>query len=171
MQSGKTKFSLSSWYDQFKWIHFCQSGFKVYCYYCVKASGATWMKNIRVDQVFVISGFSNWSKTIERFKDHEYSIAHKISLMILVTSKVLTNGQLVREDENNKKNIKNINKAYWSRFNALQYLVCQDIVIPNSHVHGSNLSVSESCNSWRIEETMLDWTYIAIDKSSWMLYM
>ena len=70
------------------------------------------MKNIRADQIFVISGFSNWSKTIERFKDHEYSMAHKISLMMLVTSKVLTNGQLVREDENNKKNIKHINKAY-----------------------------------------------------------
>jgi len=64
IQSGKTRCFLSSWYSQFKWIHFCQTRLKVFCYYCIKASSLS-SRNIRADQTFVTSGFSNWKRQLK----------------------------------------------------------------------------------------------------------
>ena len=60
-KSGRTRCFLPSWYDQFKWVHFCQSRLKAFCFYCMKARGSS-TQITRTDQVFASSGFSNWEK-------------------------------------------------------------------------------------------------------------
>ena len=102
IQSGKARCFLSSWYSQFKWIHFCQTRLKVFCYYCVKASSLTG-RNIRADQAFVTTGFSIWKKAIERFKDHEHSVTHENAVMTIAVPKDPIDQQLLREVEKTKK--------------------------------------------------------------------
>lgn len=64
--SGKNlqrKQFLPTWYQSFKWIHFCSESLKVYC----KAAHPAFT-----------TGFSNWKKATEteRFKERECSQAH-----------------------------------------------------------------------------------------------
>ena len=39
------------------------------------------------DQALVTSGFSNWKKAIERFKDHKHLVAYKNAVMTISASK------------------------------------------------------------------------------------
>ena len=81
---------------------FCQTRLKVFCYYCIKASSLNG-RNIRADQTFVTSGFSNWKKAIEKFNDHKHSVAHKNAAMTIAASKDPIDQQLLREVENTRK--------------------------------------------------------------------
>ena len=137
MQSGKARCFVSSWYNQFKWIHFCQTRLKVFCYYCVKGSSLSG-RNIRADQAFVTTGFSNWKKAIERFKDHEHSVAHKNAVMTIAASKDPIDQQLLREVENTRKKHQ---QSLLKQLSVLHYLLRQGIAIRNDHAGGSNLSV------------------------------
>ena len=128
---------MSSWYNQFKWIHFCQTRLKVFCHYCVKASRLSG-KSIRADQVFVTSGFSNWKKAIQRFRDHEFSIAHKNALLTTAASKNPIDQQLQTEAENIRQKRQ---QSLLKQLSALHYLLRQGIAIRNDHAGGSNLSV------------------------------
>ena len=137
IQSGKARCFVSSWYNQFKWIHFCQTRLKVFCYYCVKGSSLSG-RNIRADQAFVTTGFSNWKKAIERFKDHEHSVAHKNAVMTIAASKDPIDQQLLREVENTRKKHQ---QSLLKQLSVLHYLLRQGIAIRNDHAGGSNLSV------------------------------
>ena len=137
IQSGKARCFVSSWYNHFKWIHFCQTRLKVFCYYCVKGSSLSG-RNIRADQAFVTTGFSNWKKAIERFKDHKHSVVHKNAVMTIVASKDPIDQQLLREVENTRKKHQ---QSLLKQLSVLHYLLRQGIAIRNDHAGGSNLSV------------------------------
>ena len=76
MQSGKPRCFLSSWSIQFKWIHFCRQDLKFFVTTVSTEASSLSGRNIKADQAYVTTGFSNWKKTIERFKDHEHSVTH-----------------------------------------------------------------------------------------------
>ena len=117
--------------------HFCQTRLKVFCYYYVKASSLSG-RNIRADQAFVTTGSSNWKKAIERFKDHEQSVAHKNTVMTIAAPKDPIDQQLLKEVENTKKKRQ---QSLLRQLSALHFLLHQGITIRNDHVWGSNLSV------------------------------
>lgn len=136
-KSGKERCFLPLWYDQFKWIHFCQSRLKVFCFYCMKASKSS-ACSTRADQAFVASGFSNWKKAIEKFKQHERSLAHRNALITLAVPKVPINEQLLRDADNTKRKHR---QSLLKQLSALRYLLRQGIAIRNDHVGGSNLTI------------------------------
>ena len=137
IQSGKARCFLSSCYSQFKWIHFCQTRLKFFCYYCVKASSLSG-RNIKADQAFVTTGCSNWKKAIEKFKDHEYLVTHKNAVITIAASKDPIDQQLLREVENTKKKQQ---QSLLRQLSVLHFLLHQGIAICNDHVGASNLSV------------------------------
>ena len=110
---------------------------QLFCHCCVKASRLSG-KSIRADQVFVTSGFSKWKKAIQRFKDHEFSIAHKNALLTMAASKNPIDQQLQTEAENIRQKCQ---QSLLKQLSTLHYLLCQGIAICNDHAGGSNLSV------------------------------
>jgi hypothetical protein len=44
-------------------------------------SNTTEIRNSKADSAFITSGFSNWKKTVEKFKDHERSTTHNNVLL------------------------------------------------------------------------------------------
>ena len=107
VQSGKTRCFLPSWYTQFPWIHFCKAKLKVFCFHCMIASkGHTVrIRNAKADSAFISTGFSNWKKAVEKFRDHEQSASHRDVLFTLSTTRnaVPVSEQLQREAENTRK--------------------------------------------------------------------
>ena len=56
------------WYKHFPWIHLCVACKKVFCFYCLKCYETgllTFTK--RYETAFILDGFQNWKKAVERF--------------------------------------------------------------------------------------------------------
>ena len=104
LKSGKVRWFLPLWYDQIKLIRFFQSQLKVFYFYCIKTRDTS-TRSTRGDEAFVASSFSNWEKTIQKFKQHKRLLAHRIALITLAFPKVLINEQLhvLRKADNQKK--------------------------------------------------------------------
>ena len=69
------------WYNSYPWISLCPTNKSVFCYYCrtMKQKGLLTFSS-RQESVFSESGFKNWKKALERFKDHKASQAHRESI-------------------------------------------------------------------------------------------
>ena len=67
----------STWYDEYKWLTYCVTCNKAYCYYCrtaVSKGLITFSKKGK--DTFVHTGFDNWKKAKEQFKEHEQCQVH-----------------------------------------------------------------------------------------------
>ena len=138
--TGRKRSFLASWYKSFPWLHFCHSSLKVYCFYCKAACKAhiTVMSN-RADPSFTISGFSNWKNALSKFRDHEYSLAHRDAVAAYLASKSSpVNIQLQRGLENDQLGHR---KSLLNQITCLRYLLRQGLAVRNDHAGGSNLSV------------------------------
>ena len=70
-----------SWYSQYKWIHFEPKLGGILCYECAVARKMQLISiNKRQDGAFILRGFSNWRKALEKMKSHENSDTHKLAL-------------------------------------------------------------------------------------------
>ena len=69
----------SSWYNNFPWLHFCHSSLKVFCHCCKNAlKSQVSVMSARADPAFSTTGFSNWKKVVDNFREHECSLAHNL---------------------------------------------------------------------------------------------
>jgi len=70
----------AKWFIDHRWLHYCEDKDAVFCYLCVKAShmvqkhDLSWFNS--AEPAFVVTGFKNWKKATERFRDHEKSNFH-----------------------------------------------------------------------------------------------
>lgn len=78
---NKTLTFQEKWFRDFPWVHYVPNAGGVFCFYCKEAfkrQASPLAKN--VDLAFVVSGFKNWKKAIEKFRAHENSHAHKVAV-------------------------------------------------------------------------------------------
>ena len=93
---------LPAWYDKYQWITLCLTKKKVLCINCRFAQShklLTFLK--KADAAFIISGFSNYKKAIEKFEIHEKSDCHneasvKIAFLKGPSISVQLNTQIAR---------------------------------------------------------------------------
>ena len=77
------------WFAEFPWLHYCSEVCGVLCFYCAKAETSR-LSNLakRHETAFIVDGFANWKKAIEKFRDHQNRQSHRFSVQQLVqTSK------------------------------------------------------------------------------------
>ena len=77
----KTLLFQKSWYEKYPWLHYCTAKKAILCFYCSKvclSSSLPWAGN--AEPAFISTGFSNWKKAVQRFRDHEASHTHFMSL-------------------------------------------------------------------------------------------
>lgn len=74
-QQGKqNRFVCEAWFRSYKWLTFCLTVNKVYCFYCrIADSKGLLTFSKRSDDSFTKTGFCNWKKATEKFRHHELS--------------------------------------------------------------------------------------------------
>ncbi len=77
----RTLYFQSKWYEDYEWIHYDPDLKKILCFHCSKASamGIIDLAHNK-DPAFISEGFNNWKKAIEKFKLHQTSHTHVLSV-------------------------------------------------------------------------------------------
>ena len=72
-RQGKQNRSFNTgWYRDHKWLSFCTSQGKVFCFYCRKAACEGLLPSgSRIDSSLITIGLDNWKKAKDKFKAHE----------------------------------------------------------------------------------------------------
>ena len=100
----------SIWFSQHKWLTYCVTQNKAYCYYCrtaVRRGIICFTKKHK--EAFISTGFENWKKAKERFKEHEQCQLHLeacLKLEMLKRTSVATRlSNQLRLDQERRRNI------------------------------------------------------------------
>ena len=82
------------WYRGISNFH----GSQGFCYYCKLCHDSNvGLVSSKADPAFVKTGFCNWKKGMEKFKDHESSLAHKNSLVAIISSRNVSVSNLIQQ--------------------------------------------------------------------------
>lgn len=132
---GTRKF-LNSWTETYKWLHYDQNLGKVFCSIC-RSSDVSFLKADKQKSAFVTSGFSNWKKAIEKFKFHERSEIHRMSVEALnsVDKGINVSAHLVSAKVNEMKENRSI---LLKLFSTIRYLAQQGIALRGHTDESSN---------------------------------
>ena len=74
------------WYKEFSCIHYCSSKRKLFCLTYIQ-SYSKGLLTKKYDEAFVVTGFCNWKKVLERLQRHVMSECHKESVYRLKAQK------------------------------------------------------------------------------------
>lgn len=87
-----TRRYLTEWKRQFTWVHYHALKERVFCEICSKASESNVVSALSsADQLthssYVVDGFCQWGKAVERFRSHEGSNYHRSAVEALAATK------------------------------------------------------------------------------------
>ena len=115
----------TSW---FTWLSLCESRNVLLCFYCFTARRKQLLTfSKKMDDAFSRTGFSNWKKAIERFKQHEKSQSH--SEAVLIVQSVETVNVRAILDSSHKKLQLARQQTLIKHLLSLQYLVRQGLAV------------------------------------------
>ena len=84
---GKIEVFLPSWYDKGIWLHYYEAEDGACCITCKNAYLYTMLNDIRVENYFIKTGYSNWKharSTDKGFHKHEFSNRHQQAIQRLM---------------------------------------------------------------------------------------
>ena len=116
----------SIWFSQHKWLTYCVTQNKTYCYYCrtaVRRGLICFTKKHK--EAFISTGFENWKKAKEHFKEHEQCQLHLEAClkleMLKRTSVATTLSNQLRLDQERRR------KILLKLLSSIRYLARQEI--------------------------------------------
>lgn len=127
IQGGKHRQFLVEWYKLYPWLVLCTSSSKSFCYLCKYCSDKGYLLDKYADKAFVSSGFNNWKKAHQRFKQHEQSSSHKESVMKVQQMK--NPGITAQLDKKLKEGQKVHRKMFMKQLSSLRYLLRQGLAL------------------------------------------
>jgi hypothetical protein len=69
------------WFREYSWLHFVVSTGSVFCHTCLLAKQNALANSAKwAEDTFTVTGFKNWKKGDEKFRQHQSSHAHRISV-------------------------------------------------------------------------------------------
>ena len=78
---------LSSWYEKWNWLHYDEAEDSVYCIICINAYLHNMINDIKVENSFVKTGYSNWKNARSNdkgFHHQETSKCHQQAIQKLI---------------------------------------------------------------------------------------
>ena len=129
----------STWFETFPWLHYDERSDSVLCFTCSKQYAKGNLKTaVKKEFSFLTEGFANWKKATERFRDHQKSECHKISLDLEVN--LQKNYGNVNEMLNveTKKILQSNRLCLMKVMETLQYLCRQGLAIQGNTDFASN---------------------------------
>lgn len=86
-KNGKLYFQ-AKWYSDFPWLSYSEKEKGVLCFSCVRSASLGLAKLSKSSEpAFMQTGFRNWKKALECFRQHENSAHHKFSVQQLAQQK------------------------------------------------------------------------------------
>lgn len=133
------------WFGEYKWLTYCETRHKAFCFPCRSASSRGLINVARNSHVFVSQGFRNWKKAKKRFREHEQSCIHREACMKLQLSQqpsVATqlSRQVLTEQKHRREMLMKV-------LTSLRFLVCQGLAIRGHKEEDSNLIHLLKCRS------------------------
>ncbi len=126
---GKQNRSIQrSWFKDYKWLTYCTTINSLYCFYCrrkYRNGGFTF--GTKFKDAFITTGFINWKKGRQKFKEHEKSHAHKEALFSHEGSVRPTVISMVSSVEQKQQETRR--KMLLKQLESLKYLLCQGLAI------------------------------------------
>ena len=116
------------WFSDHKWLSYCLTHNAVFCFYCHKVTsqgGITFSK--RGDSTFITTGFSNWKKGKEKFRDHELSQVHNEAVLKHESS--TRPGVLEIANNALKKDQKERREKLMKQLQSLRFLLRQGLAV------------------------------------------
>ncbi|KAJ8019527.1 hypothetical protein HOLleu_41161 [Holothuria leucospilota] len=69
------------WFRSFPWLHYLEINDSVLCYTCITADKQKKLINARnSEKAFLVEGFWNWNKALEKFRDHQKCTCHRLAV-------------------------------------------------------------------------------------------
>ncbi len=98
----------TDWYEAYSWLVLCASRSKAFCGYCCYGKFKGLLTDKNADLAFIDTRFNNWKKALERFEQHNCSIAHrevsmKVELLKQPSVCVQLNTQLQKEQKKRRE--------------------------------------------------------------------
>ena len=153
-QGKQSRVFQSAWFDEHKWLTFCCTRNKAYCYYC-RAAVSRGLINFskKGKSAFVTSGFDNWKKAKERFREHEQSQVHCEACMKLECLQQSVVAQLSSQLLDDQKQRR---EMLLKELSSVRYLARQGLALRGHKEEDSNLLQLLKCraddvqglNSW-----------------------
>jgi len=130
----------SHWIKQHGWVSYDEDKGRVHCSICVQAISMQMpLPNTSRDkdayEAFVVNGFSNWKKALERFASHEKSSFHRASVQMIATATSSSRPSVAQQlNSQQKKEMADARVALTAIFSSLLYLVCLNFVLYSTAV-------------------------------------
>jgi hypothetical protein len=128
----------AEWYKTFSWLHYSCAVKGVLCYYCAKADRLHLLDvNKRRENVFLKTGFRNWKKGPQKFREHQSTACHTFSIMQIEQQKKsqpilsqLSNEQMIKQKE--------ARQCLLTIFTTIRFLARQGLAIRGHTDNNSN---------------------------------
>ena len=136
----------NGWYRDHKWLSFCTSQGKVFCFYCRKAACEGLLPSgSRIDSSLILIGFGNWKKAKDKFKAHEKSKIHRDALFAYKALKQLPvtahmSNQVLRNQKCHRDFL-------MTHLTSLRYLMRQGLAVRGHKEEEGNLYQLLKCRS------------------------
>ncbi|XP_060861856.1 zinc finger MYM-type protein 1-like [Metopolophium dirhodum] len=123
----KKRTFLTSWLNKYDWLEHDQINDKAFCKLCKSMSRLSSNSNNNVS-VFILEGFKNWKKVVERFNMHERSELHKTN--IVKSSFIKTNANVYAQiSDSHKKSMEESRFAFDKILSSIVFLAKQGVAI------------------------------------------
>lgn len=164
-QGKQSRSFCSSWFKNYKWLSFCTSRQKAFCFYCRSAMSKgllAWSK--KADGAFITKGFDNWKKAKERFQAHEQSQAHQEACFkcraIKEPSVAAQLASQLQKDQQQRR------EMFMVEISSLKYVMRQGLAVRGHQEEEGNLYQLLKCRAESIkglEDWLHDGKYLSHD--------
>lgn len=158
VQGRQARSFISKWFDEHKWLSFCVTQNKVYCFYCRLAVVRGSRKS---ETTFSSNGFNNWKKAKSKFREHENTQVH---IEACRSYKALQQPSIATRLSQQKSNEqKKHRELLMKQLSSLQYLMRQGLAV-RGHNEEGNLTQLLKCRSDdipMIKEWLSDRSYMS----------
>ncbi|KAJ8040279.1 Zinc finger MYM-type protein 1 [Holothuria leucospilota] len=77
----QTRAFQTHWFRSFPWLHYLETNDSVLCHTCITADRQKKLINAKSsEKAFLVEGFCNWKKALEKFRDHQKSTCHRLAV-------------------------------------------------------------------------------------------
>ena len=113
----------TSWFDLFPWIHYNEENDSILCFICAKKNEKNYLlPATKKEQAFISTGYSNWKKALQRFKEHQCSECHRLSVDYEVNI-LKTHGNIYEiSNQQTKNTLKSNRRCFIKIIECLQHM-------------------------------------------------
>ena len=153
-----------TWFQLFRWLHYVEENYSVLCFFCAPQNTRGYLRtSTKKEMAFIKGGFSNWKNAIERFKEHQTSNCHKVTIEYEFTIPKTYGNVLEMSSDQIKKSLQYNRCCLMKIIENLQYFCWQRQAMQGDTGFESNFFQLTKLRS-RDDSRLVDWMKKKNDK-------